>query len=157
MRDWPARFPRVTLQPVKVPYAQMAVKMVTSLAADDVPDVSFTHQDWVAPFAQKQVFRPLDDLARKDSALKLADYYPAALDFHRWKGKLYGLAWLMEGSTLFYNKNLLEKAGLADPRELDRRGQWTLERFRDYLPRLSGGSGRPAHLGLEPGRDGEAL
>src|SRR5688572_9683984 len=82
MRDWPSRFPRVTLQPVKVPYAQVAVKMVTSLAADDVPDVSFTHQDWVAPFAQKGVFRPLDDLARKDSALKLPDYYPAALDFH---------------------------------------------------------------------------
>ncbi|HEX2514216.1 MAG TPA: extracellular solute-binding protein [Chloroflexota bacterium] len=155
MRDWPSRFPRVTLQPVKVPYAQMAVKMVTSLAADDVPDVSFTHQDWVAPFAQKQVFRPLDDLARKDSALKLPDYYPAALDFHRWKGKLYGLTWLMEGSTLFYNKNLLEKAGLADPRELDRRGQWTLERFRDYLPRLSGGSADQRTWGWNQGVTGK--
>src|SRR5688500_8375716 len=57
MRDWPARFPHITLNPIKVPYAQMATKMVTSLAADDVPDVTFSHQDWVAPFAQKQVFR----------------------------------------------------------------------------------------------------
>ena len=126
-------------QPVKVLYAQFAPRWSPALASDDVPDVSFSHQDWVAPFAQKGVFRALDDLVKKDSAVKLADYYPAALDYHRWKGKLYGLAWLMEGSTLFYNKNLLEKAGLADPRELDKRGQWTLERFRDYLPRLSGG------------------
>jgi multiple sugar transport system substrate-binding protein len=155
LRDWPARFPHITLNPVKVPYAQMATKMVTSLAADDVPDVTFSHQDWVAPFAQKQVFRPLDDLARKDSAVKLADYYPAALDFHRWKGKQYGLPWLMEGSTLFYNKNLLEKAGLADPRDLDRRGQWTLERFRDYLPRLSGGEGDQRTWGWNQGVTGK--
>jgi multiple sugar transport system substrate-binding protein len=155
VRDWPQRFPHITLQPVKVPYAQFATKMVTALASDDVPDVSFSHQDWVAPFAQKQVFRALDDLAKKDSAVKLADYYPAALDYHRWKGRLYGLAWLMEGSTLFYNRNLLERTGLADPRELDERGQWTLERFRDYLPRLSGGEGSQRTWGWNQGITGK--
>lgn len=43
----------------------------------------------------------------------------------------------MEGSTLFYNKNLIEQAGLEDPQALDKRGQWTHERFRDHLTRLA--------------------
>jgi ABC-type glycerol-3-phosphate transport system substrate-binding protein len=43
----------------------------------------------------------------------------------------------MEGSTLFYNKNLIEQAGLEDPHDLDQRGQWTLARFQDHLTRLA--------------------
>jgi ABC-type glycerol-3-phosphate transport system substrate-binding protein len=43
----------------------------------------------------------------------------------------------MEGSTLFYNKNVVEQAGLEDPHSLDQRGQWTLERFQDHLNRIA--------------------
>ncbi|HVG96190.1 MAG TPA: extracellular solute-binding protein, partial [Chloroflexota bacterium] len=135
--DWAQRFPRITLQPTKVPYGDYTKKILTVLVADTAPDVTYTHQDWTATFAQKRVVAPLDELVKRDRTLKLSDYYPAAIDFQRWGGKLYGLSWIMEGSTLFYNRNLIEQAGLEDPNALDKRGQWTLERFQDHLNRLA--------------------
>jgi len=144
LRDFPQRYPHITLQPTKVIYTDLTKKLLAGLAAGDSPDVTYTHGDWIATFAQRRITRPLDDLARKDRGLKLQDYYPAAVDFQRWRGALHGLSWLMEGGTLFYNKSLMEQSGLADPRDLDRRGQWTWERFGDYLVRLSRGGGDQA-------------
>ena len=152
----PRRFPRVTLQPVKVPYAQMATKMVTSLAAGRRPRRQLHPPGLGRPLRPEAGLPPLDDLAKQGQRpASSRTTTPRPSDYHRWKGKLYGLAWLMEGSTLFYNKNLLEKAGLADPRELDRRGQWTLERFRDYLPRLSGGRADQRTWGWNQGVTGK--
>ena len=135
--DWSQKFPQISLQPTKVPYGDYTKKILTVVVSGSAPDVTYTHQDWAATFAQKKVVVPLDDLIKKDPSVKLQEYYPAAIDFQKWGGKLYGLTWIMEGSTLFYNKNLIEKAGLEDPHDLDKRGQWTLERFQDHLTRLA--------------------
>ena len=153
MRDWPQRSPNVTLQPTKVPYNELTKKILVSLAAGDAPDVTYTHQDWIATFAQRKIVRSLDGLVKKDNDVKLPEYFPAAVDYQRWGGKLYGLTWILEGTSLIYNRDLLAKAGLADPRELDRRGQWTFDRLVQHLTRLSQGNGGAAHVGLEPGHD----
>src|SRR4051812_2201525 len=56
--DWGQRFPRITLQPTKVPYGDYTKKILTVLVADTAPDVTYTHQDWTATFAQKRVVAP---------------------------------------------------------------------------------------------------
>ena len=154
--DWAQRFPRITLQPTKVPYGDYTKKILTVLVADTAPDVTYTHQDWTATFAQKKVVAPLDELVKRDRTLKLSDYYPAAIDFQRWGGKLYGLSWIMEGSTLFYNRNLIEQAGLEDPNALDKRGQWTFERLPGSPQPPDPPDRQPAaRLGLDAGRHGQ--
>ena len=155
MRNWPQRSPSITLQPTKIPYNELTKKILVSLEAGDAPDVTYTHQDWIATFAQRKIVRSLDDLVRQDRDVKLPEYFPAAVDYRRWGGKLYGLTWILEGTSLIYNRDLLAKAGLADPRGAGQTRSVDLDRLAQHLTRLSQGDDGAAHVGLEPGHDGE--
>ena len=111
MRDWPQRAPSFTLQPTKVPYNELTKKILVSPGGREAPDVTYTHQDWIATFAQRKIVRPLDELVKKDNEVKLPEYFPAAVDLPAVGGKLYGLSWILEGTSLIYNRDLLAKAG----------------------------------------------
>src|SRR5881396_2304733 len=48
--DWAQKFPQITLQPTKVPYGDYTKKILTVVVSGSAPDVTYTHQDWIATF-----------------------------------------------------------------------------------------------------------
>ena len=83
-------------------------KLVISFAAKDPPDIMELGSDWIAEFASNGL------LAEFESDLPDNYLYPAV-----WDGKLYALPWLLDSRLIYFNLDLLEKAGIAMPSTWD--------------------------------------
>ncbi|HEX2184235.1 MAG TPA: sugar ABC transporter substrate-binding protein [Chloroflexota bacterium] len=85
--------------------------------------------------ATKGIFRPLDDLAKKDSKFDIKPYFKSMLDAFTVDGKLYALPTHAHYGThvLYYNKNLTDAAGVKIPDD----GNWTQEEFIEAAQKLT--------------------
>ncbi|MGG4034735.1 extracellular solute-binding protein [Paenibacillus cisolokensis] len=107
----------------------------TSLAGEPFADVVVLELFWAFPtLAEKGLIEPIDQW------LDMSD--PKYNEWMRtggsYKGKQYGH---YDGSPspygFYYNKTLVEKLGLEDPYELQQKGEWTWDVFRDYVKRAT--------------------
>ncbi|MFN4190492.1 MAG: extracellular solute-binding protein, partial [Pseudothermotoga sp.] len=101
-------FPDVEVEVVQLSWSTGFDKIVTAIAAGAAPDVVELGNTWVASFASQGVLREVqpEDLAkyRNFPGMNSAEYM----------GKYYGYPWLLGTRAMFYNVDLLMKAGL-DP------------------------------------------
>ncbi|HSH95853.1 MAG TPA: sugar ABC transporter substrate-binding protein [Roseimicrobium sp.] len=121
----------------KVPGSSYGVKMTTMLVSGTAPDVLRVDHYNFPSFQKKGYFRDLTELAANDTGFKREDFYPATLQEGTVDGRLYGLNVLFGGILIYYNKTLFQKAGLDDPYELSKRGEWTWDRFRESAVKLT--------------------
>jgi multiple sugar transport system substrate-binding protein len=119
---------------------QFRLKMLAIYAGGDVPDAQWIHPSITSLGASKKLTRPLDDLARKDKATPLSDFYQGVLDFFRWRGQAFGLPWYSPGYAFIYNKQLFDRLGVTPPDKLEKDGKWTWESFVSTLRSLTTGS-----------------
>jgi len=74
-------------------------------------------------FAAPGWSEPLDDYinnpALTDPNYTFEDFYPAALEVNRWKGKLWSIPANEEGYSLFSRSDILEEAGIEPPQTFD--------------------------------------
>ena len=91
-------------------------------------------------FAQKGALVPLDSYL-KSSTLNVADFFEQGLLQLRWKNQLYALPYDHECNLYFYRTDPIKSAGLTDPGDLYKQGQWTLDKFIEYMGTLSKGTG----------------
>ena len=88
-------------------------KLTTSLVAGNAPDVFTDHLNYYPEFVSKKQILPLDDMVAKDSvktdvyAKGLADLWVAQ------DGKRYGLPKDFDTIALFYNKKMVQDAGVT--------------------------------------------
>lgn len=77
--------------------------------------------------AQKAIFKPLDDLIKKDAKFDTKPYFKSLLDVFSVGGKLYGLTLMGHYGTnvLYYNKARWQGAGVTIPDD----GNWTVDEF----------------------------
>ena len=77
--------------------------------------------------ATKGIFKPLDDVAKKDAKFSLTPYFKSMLDAFSLTGKLYALPTHAHYGThvLYYNKNMTDGVGVQVPVD----GNWTQEEF----------------------------
>ncbi|MGH2351424.1 MAG: extracellular solute-binding protein [Chloroflexota bacterium] len=77
--------------------------------------------------ASRDIFKPLDDLAKKDGSFDRKPYFKAMLDAFSVDGKLYALPTHAHYGTnvLFYNKNMTRGAAVEVPDD----GSWTTDDF----------------------------
>jgi multiple sugar transport system substrate-binding protein len=143
------KYPVITLQTTLVGGSADAEQKVTvAAAANTMPDVFFSHMANIGTFANKKLGRELDSLAgRKAKDFDLTDFLPQAIEHWRWQGKLYGLPEQWDPNGYYYNKALIQKAGLEDPADLEKKGQWTLAKFEDYLKTLTRTNDEPQQWG----------
>ncbi|HAC2016095.1 TPA_asm: extracellular solute-binding protein, partial [Listeria monocytogenes] len=71
-----------------------------------------------ALYAPKGVLEPLDKLVKEDN-LKMDDFYEESVKEMTYSDKLYGLPLLNDNRILFYNKKLLQEAGVKPPTTWD--------------------------------------
>lgn len=104
-------------------------KQLTAITGGNPPDVASNFGQDVVPWGERGAMMPLDDFIKKDN-VDLGDFVPAALSSSQSNGKTYAIPIAMHVSMLFYNKDLLEKAGLNGPPE-------TMGQLKEYITKLS--------------------
>ena len=124
--------PTIRVDFIQTPSSAYRDKMILMLASRTAPDVMrVDHFDFPALVA-KEYYRPLDEFIAKDPDYRLADYFPVTVEEGRYRGRQYGLDVLFGAPTVYYNKDLLKRAGLEEPYALWKRGEWTWDVYLRY-------------------------
>lgn len=88
--------------------------MTTATSGGASPDLVFWDRWRTSLYAPKNVFHPIDEFMEQDNINK-DDFYAEALKELSYDGKLYGLPLTVDARALFYNKKILDDAGVAPP------------------------------------------
>lgn len=115
-------------------------KVQTAAAVGQGPDVMTYHLSRLPLGVQTGVLRPFtaDELA--SVGLKASDYAPHAWQSAHYDGKLYAVPLDIHSIVLYYNKDLLKKAGLLGPDGLPK-GFDGIANFDAALQKLTGSNG----------------
>ena len=89
---------------------------------------------WVPDNVAAGLPRDLNSYAARDKSFKTDDYAKGLVDAGSWKGKLYFLPLTANFNVLYYNKTLLDRAGVKYPDET-----WTKEMVLDAARKLTSG------------------
>jgi multiple sugar transport system substrate-binding protein len=95
-----------------VPWDVLLQKLTTDITAGTNADLSIIGTRWLIDFVQQDVAEPLDSYITPDFKGRFIDTFlsPSIMD-----GKTYGLPIAASARAMYYNKELLEKAGVANP------------------------------------------
>jgi multiple sugar transport system substrate-binding protein len=103
---------------VKVEYltGDLGTVLATQAAAGTLPDITFTADLFVVPWAKGGIAVDMEPLAKADTSFDLADVYENMLDLSRVDGKgIYMIPSSYDVVTMYYNKTLFEQAGAPLP------------------------------------------
>lgn len=113
------------------------------------PDIAPVGSDFY--YIQKGYLEELDSYI---NPLERNDFLTSILDTASYKGKLYGIPWMMTGYTMLLNTDRFNERGISLPPN----GDWTYEQFVEALQKLTydrKGNGEPDMFGfnsfIEPG------
>ncbi len=103
--------PNIKVNMTFVPYEALEQKILTSAATGGY-DVVTIDAPWTAKFATANIIKDVSD---KLPESERGDIFKGALEAVAYKGKLYGMPWLNDTKYLFYNTEILQKAGFSQP------------------------------------------
>jgi multiple sugar transport system substrate-binding protein len=128
---------KVTFQPVPS-YDEYHTKLLTQLSSGTAPDVFYIGDDRVASVVPNGVLMPLDDkLSAEGSAISKDDFTEDVYSIAELDGSLYALPNDVNPDTWWYNKAVLEAAGITeDPAELAANDQWTTQKFLEMSDKI---------------------
>lgn len=86
-----------------------------NVAGNVPPDVFYLPGDTFTETAEPGLLMNLQTFINQDKAFKLHEFYPAAVDAHRYKGVLYGIPQVVSPVATLYNRTLFNEAGVAYP------------------------------------------
>lgn len=95
-----------------VPYEGLHDKTVLAQGAGSGYDVVLFDVIWPAEYASNNVLLDISDRITDDMAKGVL---PGAWTTVEYDGKKYGMPWILDTKYLFYNKEMLEKAGIKNP------------------------------------------
>jgi multiple sugar transport system substrate-binding protein len=101
--------PTIKVENTLVAYEALHDKIVAAAPAGTY-DVVLMDCIWPTEFAKKHV---VADISDKVNALPgLSGIFPGAIETAKYQGKYYGMPWLLDTKYLFYNTEMLAKAGI---------------------------------------------
>jgi multiple sugar transport system substrate-binding protein len=112
--DFQKANPNITVQITQLGWDDYWTKLTTGFVSGSAPDVFTNHLAKYPEFVNKRTILPIDDLVAQDKvdtgvyAEGLADLWVGA------DGKRYGLPKDWDTIAVFYNKKLIDKAGVTD-------------------------------------------
>ncbi|TXR46520.1 extracellular solute-binding protein [Phyllobacterium endophyticum] len=104
--------PDVTVNLEFVPYEGLHDKTVLAQGSGGGYDVVLFDVIWPAEYATNKV---LVDVTDKITPEMKSGVLPGAWTTVEYDGKRYGMPWILDTKYLFYNKEILEKAGIKSP------------------------------------------
>lgn len=97
-----------TINATALSWGDGKTKLLAAFNAEKAPDALELGSDWVAQFSSAGVLREWNGTNDRN---RFADFSITPALF---SGKQYALPWVVDTRVLFYNKDLLKKAGLPD-------------------------------------------
>ncbi len=104
-------------------------KINASVMSGDLPDVITVDGPNVAAYAANGIIQPLVEISDEDRAV----YLDSILEQGTVNDKLYALGAMESSVGLYYNKAILEKAGIEVP---DKDNPWTFSEFLEILEKI---------------------
>jgi multiple sugar transport system substrate-binding protein len=92
------------------------------------PDVAPVGSDYY--FMSQELLEELDG---EITEAERADFMPGAMESASYRGKLYGLPWMMTGYTMLLNTQLFSEKNVPLPQD----GNWTYEQFTEAVKQLT--------------------
>ncbi|GEM46578.1 ABC transporter substrate-binding protein [Deinococcus cellulosilyticus] len=87
-------------------------KLTTDIAGGTAPDISIIGTRWLTDFVKNDIVEPLDGYM---SATVKGGFIDAFLEPGKLQGKIYGLPVAASARAMYYNKDVLAKAGVKNP------------------------------------------
>ncbi|MER9951559.1 sugar ABC transporter substrate-binding protein [Mesorhizobium sp. M0047] len=111
-KEFEAANPGISVKFEVVPWDVLLQKLTTDITAGTSADLSIIGTRWLIDFVQQDVAEPLDSYINPDFKDRFIDTFlsPSIMD-----GKTYGLPIAASARAMYYNKELFEKAGIANP------------------------------------------
>jgi multiple sugar transport system substrate-binding protein len=135
---------RVRVQ--QIPWSAAHEKLLTAFVGGALPDVVQVGNTWLPELATLGAIEPLDARVAGSTAFARDDVFPGILDTNVIDGALWGVPWYVDTRLLFYRRDLLAAAGVAEaPRTWD---AWT-----DAMARLRARGGADRFALLVPLRE----
>ncbi len=113
--DFEKEHPDVTVEYVNVGFSDAQNRFKNAAGANEAPDVMRTEVAWVADFASLGYLYPLDGTSAVQDQ---EDYLEAAWASTQYNGETYAVPQVTDTLALFYNKALLDEAGVEVPETL---------------------------------------
>ncbi len=123
---------------------EYAAKLRAMAQSDTLPDLGYFRPDQFGEFAAAGYMMDMTDLVEKENLKK--DYLPQV--WLKVNGKIYGAYTAAECQVMFYNKDVLKKAGVPLPPSDYSKG-WKWDEFVKYLRKVTTDSN-----GKHPGENG---
>lgn len=115
--NFEAANPGITVKQTTFPYADYQTRVVAAKAAGQGPDVVQLFYGWLDNFVAGGLIQPLDPAAFPHDAIE-KDFFPIVTAMKR-GDDYYGLPTAVRSLALFYNKALLDEAGVTPPTNLN--------------------------------------
>jgi multiple sugar transport system substrate-binding protein len=130
------KHPNIIVEEQPVP-GDYDTTVLAQIAAGNPPDIFVSGDVFVAPFINDGVAADLTPFFESDPDLKETDFYPSVIDFFRGpNGHVYMMPDTLDVQRVYYNKDLFDKAGVAQPSE-----SWTIEDFKSAAAAITSGEG----------------
>lgn len=95
----------------------LIARLSTSFAGGSPPDLFLLNYRYLGQFVSKDVLEPLEDRVDDSDVFQQEDFYEEALDAFRFDDKLTCVPQNISSLVVYYNKDLFQKAGIAEPKE----------------------------------------
>lgn len=104
-------------------YGTLMQKLMAAVAAGDPPTLTGSYNNWTEVFIDAEAITPMARFVNDPevglSEEELADFIPAFIEANTWDGVLYSLPFNKSVQILYYNKELLDQAGVGVPSTMD--------------------------------------
>ncbi len=104
--------PQIKITPEYVPYEALHDKIVTAAASGSGYDIVLFDVIWPAEFASQGILR---DITNEIPKSMIDQVLPGAWESSRYNDHYYGIPWILDTQYLFYNTDMLKKAGIKAP------------------------------------------
>lgn len=111
-------------------------RLMCAIAGGSVPDVVYQDRFAVGQWAARDAFLPLDDYVARSPEIRQENHYPACWAEAQYDGKLYAVPIGTDDRALYYNKDILSRAGFVDEKG-EAQPPRTWDELKDYSVRLS--------------------
>ena len=105
--------PGIRVDVQQLPWTAAHEKLLTAFAGDATPDVAQLGNTWIPEFAALGALHPLD-ASIAGSLVDPHDFFAGIWDTNVVDTRVYGVPWYVDTRLLFYRRDLLEAAGIAD-------------------------------------------
>jgi len=110
--EFEAANPDIDIVIEDVAWANLQQRLTTDIAGGTAPDISIIGTRWLVDFVENDVVEPLSSYMDDDFKGRFIETFmgPSTID-----GEVYGLPVAASARAMYYNKALLEEAGVTEP------------------------------------------